>query len=373
MLLFAFAFTWMAKANESSPASTSFETKLPLGISADTWSYYVPKDNPLTEAKVRLGKELFFDKRLSADGSVSCATCHDPERAFTDGKRVSVGIHNRQGTRNAPTIINAMFNSGQFWDGRAASLEEQAVMPLINPDEMGNTSYADVVSRLQKFPEYSRQFRAVFHAEVSIEAVGKAIASFERTLISADSPFDRFQAGDFSAMSDAAKRGLLLYRTQARCNICHRISDSYPFLSDQNFRNTGIAANHKAFERITQRAMQAVETFNSPMIHKLPSEDGGSELGHFVATGNVLDIGTFRTPSLRNIELTAPYFHDGSAATLKEVVNYYVKGGNENSLRDWELQALSLTEAEIDDLIEFLKALTSYSAKGSLSAAYKNH
>ncbi len=373
VLTFAFAFTWIAKANESSPVGNDFEMKLPFGIAPETWAYYIPKDNPLTVAKVALGKALFFDKRLSADESVSCATCHDPQLAFTDGKRVSEGIHKRQGSRNAPTIINAMFNSGQFWDGRAATLEDQAILPLTNPDEMGNSSFAEVVARLQKIPEYNKQFRTVFQAEVSIDAVAKAIASYERTLVSADSPFDRFQVGDFSAMNESAKRGLLLFRTQARCNVCHRISDSYPFLSDQNFRNTGIAANHKAFEKITQRAMQLVETSNSANTHRLSTEDGGSELGRFVATGNVLDIGTFRTPSLRNIELTAPYFHDGSAATLEEVVKYYIKGGNDNSLRDWELQALSLTETEIKDLVEFLKALTSHSAKGSLSAGHQTH
>ncbi len=366
---FVFAFPWIAKANESG-ATNGFAFKLPLGISQDTWSYYIPRDNPLTVEKVALGKALFFDKRLSADGSVSCATCHDPQLAFTDGKRVSVGINGRHGTRNAPTIINAMFNSGQFWDGRAVSLEAQAVMPLTNRDEMGNASFADVVARLRKISEYNQQFRAAFHAEITIESVAKAIASYERTLVSADSPFDRFQAGDFSAMSESAKRGLLLFRTQARCNVCHRISDSYPFLSDQNFRNTGVAANHQAFDKLIQRAMQAVETSTSlSSIQGLTSFEGGSELGRFVATGNVLDIGTFRTPSLRNIELTAPYFHDGSAATLEAVVRYYEKGGNDNSLRDWELQALSLTETDVRDLIEFLKALTSDEAKASLSAS----
>jgi cytochrome c peroxidase len=175
-------------------------------------------------------------------------------------------------------------------------------------------------------------------------------------------------------MNESAKRGLMLFRTQARCNVCHRISDSYPFLSDQNYRNTGIAANHQAFDKLTQRALQMIEASPSKTsIKALGLSEGGSELGRFIATGNVLDIGTFRTPSLRNIELTAPYFHDGSAATLEDVVRYYEKGGNDNSLRDWELQALNLTQDEVKDLIEFLKALTSFDAKASLSAAHQNH
>ncbi|MEW6128293.1 MAG: cytochrome c peroxidase [Acidobacteriota bacterium] len=364
----SFVFVFMAKANDTA-SNNQFEFKLPLGISIDIWNYYVPKDNPLTQAKVELGKRLFFDKQLSVDGTVSCATCHDPERAFTDGKRVSEGIQGRRGTRNAPTILNAMFNSGQFWDGRAATLEEQAILPLTNLDEMGNASFAEVVERLKKIPEYKEKFHMVFHSAITIEAVGKAIAAYERTLVSADSPFDRFQTGDFSAMTDAQKRGLLLFRAKARCNVCHRISDSYPFFSDQNFRNTGVAANHPQFERITRLAMEILNRKNPfADLPSLNQQAGSSELGRFSSTGNALDIGTFRTPSLRNIELTAPYFHDGSASTLEDVVRYYMKGGNDNSLRDWELQALDLSDDEVGDLIAFLKALTSTDIKASLSA-----
>lgn len=362
--LFAFAFSILAKANEAAELSNGFEFKLPFGMPAEVWSYYVPKDNPLTIAKVELGRQLFFDKRLSVDATVSCATCHDPNLAFTDGKRFSDGINGRRGRRNSPTILNAMFNSAQFWDGRAETLEEQAILPLIDADEMGNQSYDEVVARLQKIPEYSKQFRDVFNTDITMGAVAKAIAAFERTLVSADSPFDRFIAGNREAMTEAAKRGMLTFRTRARCNICHNINQSFPFLTDQNFRNTGVAANHQAFDSITNKASELMANGNTAaLLRSLSLQEGGSELGRFVSTGNTLDIGAFRTPSLRNVELTAPYFHDGSAATLADVVRYYVKGGNEHPLRDWELNALSLTENEQSDLVEFLKSLTSYEVK----------
>jgi cytochrome c peroxidase len=360
----ALAFSVIAKAGEADESSGAFQVKLPVGIPYEVWSYYVPKENPLTRAKVKLGRELFFDKRLSADGTVSCASCHDPNLAFTDGKRVSDGINGRRGKRNSPSLLNAMFNSAQFWDGRAATLEVQAVLPLIDADEMGNRSLEEVVSRLQKIPEYTPLFREVFQTGVSIDGIAKALAAFERTLVSADSPFDRFNAGDRGAMSDAAKRGMLLYRTKGRCNICHNINQSFPFLTDQNFRNTGIAANNSAFDSITSKAsVLTQENPDSSLLRSLTFQDGGSELGRFVFTGNSLDIGAFRTPSLRNVELTAPYFHDGSAATLNDVIRYYVKGGNDHPLRDWELNSLSLTSNEQDDLVEFLKSLTSYDAK----------
>jgi cytochrome c peroxidase len=365
----ALAACVMAKANPRAGGAPGFELKMPLGISADVWAYFVPKDNPLTAAKVELGKQLFFDMRLSADASLSCASCHDPKLAFTDGKVVSDGINGRRGKRNSPTLLNAMFNSGQFWDGRAVTLEEQATQPLINPDEMGNENLAEVVARLQKIPEYQVQFRKVFETPVTPLGIARALAAFERTLVAGDAPFDRFHAGERDAMSDAAKRGLLVFRQRARCNICHTINPSFPFLTDNSFRNTGVAANHGSFESLTRRAVDALKSDTSTTIlNWLVAQEGGSELGRFAVTGNSLDIGAFRTPSLRNVELTAPYFHDGSAASLAEVLRYYVKGGNANALRDWELQALELTDDEQKDLIEFLKSLTSTSARTTYDA-----
>src|SRR5262249_15444610 len=193
-LAFVGAMSLITRADETSNAPERLEFTPPRGIPVDVWAYYVPKENPLTRSKVELGRELFFDKRLSSDNTVSCASCHDPQLAFTDGKRVSEGVGGRLGTRNAPTILNAMFNSGQFWDGRAATLEEQAKLPFINPDEMGNSSHAEVVGRVKNIESYNDKFRRVFNSDVTIDSIAMAIAAYERTLVSANSPFDRFIA-----------------------------------------------------------------------------------------------------------------------------------------------------------------------------------
>jgi cytochrome c peroxidase len=359
----------LARAGNSASSSDQFYLKLPVGIPADVWSYFIPKDNPLTAAKVELGRQLFFDKRLSADSSVSCATCHDPKFAFSDGQKTAVGIGGRRSARNTPTVLNVMFNSSMFWDGRADSLEAQARQPLINPDEMGNSSPEQVIERLGRIAEYREQFAKVFGSPVALDSLAKAIAAFERTLISGNSPLDRFLEGDRNALSKSAQRGLNLFRTKARCTVCHNLNQAFPFLTDGNYRNTGVAANFSGFSALAQRATAApldgsgaameTLTHGGDARATLDQRAGKAELGRFLVTGNTLDIGAFRTPSLRNVELTAPYFHNGSAATLGEVIRFYARGGLENARRDWELQPISLTESEQQDLIEFLRALTS--------------
>ena len=359
----------LTRAGNSASSSDQFYLKLPAGIPADVWSYFIPKDNPLTAAKVELGRQLFFDKRLSADSSVSCATCHDPKLAFSDGQKTAVGIGGRRSARNTPTVLNAMFNSNMFWDGRADSLEAQARQPLTNADEMGNSSPEQVTERLGGIAEYREQFAKVFGSPVTLDSLAKAIAAFERTLISGNSPLDRFLEGDRNALSGSAQRGLNLFRTRARCTVCHTLNQAFPFLTDGNYRNTGVAANFSGFSALAQRATAAPldgsGTAMETLTHggddraTLDQRAGKAELGRFLVTGNTLDIGAFRTPSLRNVELTAPYFHDGSAATLGEVIRFYVRGSLENARRDWELQPISLTESEQQDLIELLKALTS--------------
>jgi cytochrome c peroxidase len=343
----------------------------PLGIPRDVWSYFIPKDSPVTPRKVELGRRLFFDKRLSADGQVSCASCHDPKLGFTDARPKAEGIGGRRGTRNTPTILNSMFNGGQFWDGRATTLDAQALMPLINPDEMGNATLEQVVARIQKIPEYATGFKEVFARPPAIDDLAKAIAAYERTLVSGNSPFDRYISGDRAAMSDSALRGLGLFRGKARCSICHNFNLSFPFLTDQNYRNTGIAANNPAFIALTKAALEVARAGAiAESLEALGKREGASELGRFLVTGNALDIGAFRTPSLRNVELTAPYFHDGSAATLMDVVGYYARGGNESPSRDWELQTVSLSESEQRDLVEFLKSLTGDDARKMALDAY---
>lgn len=365
ILMMAVLLSGLVRASGPAENLSSFQIQTPRGISQDLWSYFIPSDNPMTAAKVELGRLLFFDVRLSADGTVSCASCHDPKRAFSDGRTVAEGVAGRRGVRNSPTLLNAMFSNGQFWDGRAGSLEEQAKMPLTNADEMGNPSVEAVVSRLAAIPEYARQFKEVFGGTVTIAGFAKAVAAFERTLISGDSPVDRFVAGDTNALNDSARNGLTLFRGKARCGVCHAFNQNFaafatfPFFTDGNYRNTGVAANFGGFTDLARKALAASRDESGNSILELAHHERAGELGRFVISGNSLDIGAFRTPSLRNVALTAPYFHDGSAATLQDVVRFYVKGGKENVNRDWQLEPVPLDEAEQHDLVEFLQALTS--------------
>ena len=332
---------------------------VPLGLPADLWDYYIPRTNPLTVEKIELGRQLFFDKRLSADGSVSCARCHDPQFGFADGKPVAEGIEKRRGPRNSPTILNVLFNPGQFWDGRADTLEEQAPLPLTNPLEMGNQSNDVVVARIRTIPEYVLAFRRVFGSAASIDGFARAIASYERTLIGGDSPFDRFIAGDPAAITDDARRGLALFRGKARCSRCHTFSDQMPFFSDFAYHNTGVAAQHPGFERLARMAYEAAERVDAKSrIDLLGAEQGGHELGRMLFSYQVFDLGSFRTPSLRNVALTAPYFHNGSARDLAEVVRFYNAGGKQNLNREWDLNPIALSEAEQRDLVAFLGSLT---------------
>jgi cytochrome c peroxidase len=353
-------------ASKASVSDGEFHMDLPLGVPFELWNYFIPGDNPMSEAKVSLGRDLFFDKRLSADGSLSCSTCHNPRFGFTDGKAVPEGIHGRKGTRSAPTLLNAMFNAGQFWDGRVDSLEEQAGQPLVNSDEMGNPSTDAVVARLRMIPEYNARFRAVFGDDVTIGSLSKAIAAFERTLVSGNSPFDRYVAGNRDAMTEPARRGMLLFNAKARCSVCHTfagvfaVNQSFPFFTDQMYHNTGIATNEPSFGPLAKRAAALAKAGGAKAdLDRLAAEPGGGALGRFLVSGNVMDIGAFKTPSLRDVELTGPYFHDGSAKTLDDVVRFYVKGGMNNPNRDWQLEPVRLSDQEQADLVAFLKSLTS--------------
>lgn len=340
-------------------AAENFEIRLPASIPRELWAYFVPRDNPMSAPKVELGKTLFFDPRLSADGTVSCATCHDPEKGFTDGKPVALGIGGRKGKRNAPTLLNAMFYAAQFRDGRADSLEAQAKLPLIDPSEMGNGSYSAVVARVRAIPEYEERFRDVFGTTATVDSIAKAIATFERTLVSGNSRYDRFGAGDSGALSAAEQRGLAVFRGKGRCSVCHTLNTAFPFFSDQTFRNTGVSARDPGFETLARRATEATRRGHvSPPPGEISGHEGAAELGRFLVTGDSVDIGAFKVPSLRDVELTAPYFHDGSARSLADVVRFYSQGGNSDPRRDWELQAVNLDEGEQTDLVLFLKTLT---------------
>jgi len=360
--LLALAAGWLA-LDFNSPAAAQERAQVadvPLGLPADTWDYYVPRHNPQSAAKVELGRKLFFDTRLSADGTVSCATCHKPELAFADGKTVAEGIAGRRGPRNSPTLLNVIYNPGNFWDGRSDTLEEQAIQPLINPLEMGDQTHAAIVARLQQIPEYTREFQQVFHKPLSIELIGHALAAYERTLLSGAAPIDRYLAGETDALSEAAQRGFTLFRGKARCSRCHVFGERNPFFTNFDYVNTGVAANHPSFAKMERQIFDAVAdpAEVKRLVDKFSKEDGGAELGRIALTYHILDLGAYRTPTLRNIALTAPYFHDGSAATLADVVRFYNQGGVDNLNREWDLRPLGLTEEEQQDLVEFLKTLT---------------
>jgi cytochrome c peroxidase len=321
----------------------------------------VPADNPPTQAKVALGRKLYFDTRISTDGSVACATCHDPRHGFADprGKPTSAGIGGALGTRNAPTVLNAAFLAAQFWDGRAATLEEQAVQPLVNPVEHGFRDHAAVVTKLRALDDYPPLFRAAFGSDtVTIERVGQAIASFERTLLTLDAPIDRFLAGDAKAISDSAKRGWALYNSKARCNTCHGRVDVIPLFTDDLFHNIGVGVRRVDFDTVARKAGAAVDAGRS--VDELALTDTeASELGRFLVTRESKDLGAFKTPQLRNVALTAPYMHDGSEATLRDVIEFYDRGGNDNPYLDGGMRPLGLTDQEKADLVALLETFTS--------------
>lgn len=310
----------LAVSPAAAETDASYPFKLPLGMKAPD----VPEDNPLTKEKVELGKLLYFDKRLSRDSTVSCATCHDPRMGWTDRAPVSTGIKGQKGGRSAPTVLNSAYAEVQFWDGRAPSLEEQAKGPIQNPIEMGFT-HKEAVARIAAVKGYAPLFKAAFgDAAVDIDRIAKAIASFERTVVTGDAPYDRAEAGDKDALSPAAQRGMALYFGKANCSVCH----SGPSFTDSQFHNLGVG-------------MAAAQP----------------DLGRHDQTKLDADKGAFKTPTLRNLRDTAPYMHDGSQRTLAEVVDFYDKGGEKNPWLSKDMRPLKLTPEEKKDLLSFLDAL----------------
>lgn len=297
--------------------------EIPLGL--EDPAGYIPADNPQTAKKIELGRWLFFDKRLSKTNTVACANCHMPGLAFTDGQAVSMGINRLQGGRSAPTAINRVYSKAQFWDGRAQTLEEQSTGPFINPVEHGFLDYDEMIAKMKSISGYRGLFQEVFHGEITEQNIGKAIASFQRTLISGNSPADRFDfGGEEQALSDSAKRGLELFRGKARCTRCH---SGFNF-SDEQFHNLGIGWDTNTVD-----------------------------LGRYMVTKNPEDIGAFKTPTLREISRTAPYMHDGRFGTLEEVVDFYNQGGIKNPHLDNTLIPLALTAEEKRDVVAFLRSL----------------
>ncbi|MGE0822147.1 MAG: cytochrome-c peroxidase [Candidatus Binatia bacterium] len=323
------------------------------------WKTFIPEDNHMTPERVELGRKLYFETRLSADGTVACATCHDVSRGFTDQRSVSEGIRDQLGKRNAPTTMNALLLATQFLDGRSPTLEEQAKLPPINPIEMGQPTPEAVVKTIVDDQEYKELFQQAYGKDPNYEDMARAIAAFERTLVFLDAPFDRFLAGETDAISEQAKRGWALFNGKARCVTCHMINTANPMGTNHKFHNIGVAARHQDFERLAREAVQALQKEDGvEAVDRLALQTDLSELGRFLVTKNRADIGTFKTLHLRNIGLTFPYMHDGSMQTLWDVMDHYNKGGEPNPFLDGGIEPLALTEAEIDDMVEFMFTLT---------------
>ena len=345
------------------------------GVSADTTRATIPSDNPQTPAKIVLGQRLFFERRLSADGTVACSSCHDPKKAFTDGRAVSIGIKGRAGQRNAPTILNALYNKTQFWDGRVRTLEEQAAQPIVNSSEMGQPSLDKAIARIASIAEYDQAFRDVFGRPPNGPDLLRAIASYERTQVSFDSPFDHFVAGDENAIDTSAKRGWELFNTRGRCNKCHALTEEkrdVTNFTDNDFHNIGIGIIRHNVVALARQAKQLINSEDTAAVDRAAIQTDMSALGRFLITRKDSDTASFKTPNLRNVLVTAPYFHDGSQLTLWDVVDHYNKGaGLRNPYLDQDIQPLALTEGDIDDLVAFLASLTSpdYKDQGVIELA----
>jgi cytochrome c peroxidase len=336
------------------------EIELPLGLSLGQGAIKIPADNPMTRAKIELGRQLYFDKRLSADNTVSCADCHHPNEGYARNTQFGIGIGKQEGGRNSPVAYNRIFSDLQFWDGRAESLEAQAVGPIANPIEMGN-SHEAAVATVKGIKGYEIQFAKVFEDGVTIGNIGKAIATFERAIVTGPSPFDYYEplrateqsfaeeikdldslkqddaelyslymerrsASDAHPMSESAKRGREIYFTEkGGCSACHVGAN----LADERYHNLGVGM-----------------------------DQASPDLGRFVVTKDDKDRGAFKTPTVRNVELTAPYMHDGSLKTLEEVVEWYVKGGHPNDHLSKNIRRLELSDQDKADLVAFMKACT---------------
>jgi len=348
---------WLADEENHAP----LEVKLPKGISGAAANIYIPADNPLTKAKVELGRQLYFDRRLSSDNTISCADCHHPDEGYARNTQFGVGVEGQTGNRNSPVSYNRILTKAQFWDGRAESLEAQAIGPIANPIEMGNT-HEVAVKDLRAIPGYVMQFKSIFGDEpLTIEMVGKAIAAFERTLVTGPSAYDYYEPlrnferafaddledldalkeddedlydqymaikklSDSKPMSESARRGRTLFfdTKKTNCTACHAGAN----FADEKYHNLGVGMD----------------------VQK-------PDLGRYEVTKKDEDRGAFKTPTLRNVALSPPYMHDGSQKTLLEVVEWYAKGGHPNEHLSKDIRKLDLTPQDKADLVQFMEAL----------------
>jgi cytochrome c peroxidase len=338
-------YLWQPSSGDLKP-DEPLEVNVPAGLPSIVG--YVPASNPMTKAKWELGRQLYFEPRISKDATVSCATCHNPEIGWTDGMPSSTGIKGQVGSRSAPTVLNTVYGKSMFWDGRAPSLEAQAQGPPQNPIEMGEQSYQEIVERLRAIPGYQEQFRRVFGTDVTLDGIAKAIGCFERTALSGNSPYDRYVGGELSALDETQKNGMVLFGLRlnpddpyqaegvtlkkAMCTSCHVGAN----FTDEQFHNLGVGwnAEKKAFDDLGRWAVTPIGAKDNR------------------------DLGAFKTPTLRDIARTGPYMHDGSEMTLEQVVEYYDRGGNANPSLDPDMKPLKLTKDEVKAVVAFMEALT---------------
>lgn len=323
----------------------------------------VPKDNPITPEKVELGRKLFMDRRLSHNNTISCAMCHVPEQGFTSNElATAIGLEGRSLRRNAPTVLNVAFMERLFHDGREATLENQAWGPLLTPSEMANPSIGYVIEKIRSLPDYDGMFEKAFSGRgPSMETIGQAVASYERTLVSGNSRFDRWHYGkEANALTAEEQAGFRLFTGKAGCASCHTVGDQWALFTDNGFHNSGIgwarSMGHSGKYRV-QLAPGVFTEIEGSVVDSF-SEPEQNDVGRFEVTENPADRWAYKTPTLRDVALTAPYMHDGSLPTLEAVVDFYDRGGIDNPLKDPRVKPLGLTTEEKRALAAFLKSLT---------------
>ena len=339
-------------------ASAQSLPSLPLGLPTPL---PVPETNPLSQEKIDLGRRLFFDRRLSPNNTISCAMCHVPAQGFTVNEaRLAVGMHGKTGKRNAPALYNVAYQELLFHDGREFTLEDQIIAPLTQANEMGNPSIGYVVNTIKKLPGYTEAFQAAFGEAPSVATLGKALASYQRTLVSANSPFDRWYYGrEQDTLSEQAKLGFEIFIGKGKCGTCHVFSRDAALFTDHKFRNTGVAHLPLIPPKTIAVDLGGGLRVNMPRtqldeVLAQPSKDRG----RYEVTRDPQDLWLYKTPSLRNIALTAPYMHNGVLLTLEAVIDYYDRGGSDGPGQDARITPLHLTAVEKDALLAFLHSLT---------------
>ena len=351
----------------------TFVEQSPLGLP----SVSIPQDNPISKEKVQLGRLLFYDRRLSLNDTFSCAICHIPEQGFTSNEiATAVGFEGRSVKRNSPTIYNIAFYSILFQDGREDSLEQQVWSPLLAKNEMANPSIGYVINKIKGIKEYDGLFEQAFAGKgPTMETVGMALASYQRTLNSADSRFDRwYYAGEKDALSDDEIKGFELFTGKARCSSCHLVNEDYALFTDNQMHNTGhgyaTSMGIKPEKTKVQLAPGVFVDVDTEIIESVRQKPKENDVGLYEVTQNPYDRWKYRTSSLRNIALTAPYMHDGAFSTLRDVVEFYNVGGVPNELLSPLISPLNLSEQEIDQIVAFLHALTGSNVRTLVADAF---